>query len=180
LLCRCHDPRPIPHRDYYRFAFFDNTEDCDQNDDFPVFFPDPRAAMIARVQWSPIPPGVNDEGLHDLVSPTETRPPHRGQSEWRNSHRPDGRLHAGGTLPVKVVYIDRPRRSRPDRAPDRYPPKSEDSWPLNADSVLEDHDALATPGAPTNRSCPGTDADDRRSFDPARVIDPVAVSAVTR
>ena len=34
--CHAHPYDPIPHRDYYRFAaFFDSTEDCDQNDDYP-------------------------------------------------------------------------------------------------------------------------------------------------
>ncbi len=34
--CHSHPYDPYPHEDYYRFmAFFDNTEDCDLNDDFP-------------------------------------------------------------------------------------------------------------------------------------------------
>ncbi|MFZ4764333.1 MAG: DUF1549 domain-containing protein [Roseimicrobium sp.] len=34
--CHAHPYDPFPHRDYYRFAaFFNSTEDCDQNDDFP-------------------------------------------------------------------------------------------------------------------------------------------------
>ncbi|MDF1713586.1 MAG: PSD1 and planctomycete cytochrome C domain-containing protein [Akkermansiaceae bacterium] len=34
--CHSHPYEPIPHEDYYRFlAFFNNSEDIDQNDDFP-------------------------------------------------------------------------------------------------------------------------------------------------
>jgi hypothetical protein len=39
--CHSHPYDPFPQRDYYRFAaFFNNTEDCDQNDDYPrLVFP---------------------------------------------------------------------------------------------------------------------------------------------
>ena len=36
--CHSHPYDPYPHTDYYQFkAFFDSTEDCDQNDDWPRF-----------------------------------------------------------------------------------------------------------------------------------------------
>jgi len=35
--CHSHPYEPIPHEDYYRFlAFFNNSEDIDQNNDFPL------------------------------------------------------------------------------------------------------------------------------------------------
>ena len=52
--CHSHPYDPYPHRDYYRFAaFFDNTEDCDQNDDYPrwIFPEEPsKRAEAARLQ----------------------------------------------------------------------------------------------------------------------------------
>jgi hypothetical protein len=47
--CHAHPYDPFPHEDYYRFkAFFNSTEDCDQNDDFPRFTvsPNPQAAAL--------------------------------------------------------------------------------------------------------------------------------------
>jgi hypothetical protein len=51
--CHSHPYDPFPHEDYYRFmAFFDNTEDCDIDSDFPLtkITNDP-AQQLNAVQW---------------------------------------------------------------------------------------------------------------------------------
>jgi len=51
--CHSHPYDPFPHEDYYRFmAFFDNSEDCDLNNDFPLtkITNDP-AQQLDAVTW---------------------------------------------------------------------------------------------------------------------------------
>ncbi len=111
--CHAHPYDPFPQRDYYRFmAFFDNTEDCDQNDDFPrlLFAQDParRDEVIAlQHERLALRESLNEEGKAVAAAVTDWRPvvPAEAQaSAGTLSVTPEGRVRAGGTLPIKVVY----------------------------------------------------------------------------
>lgn len=111
--CHSHPYDPFPQSDYYRFAaFFDNSEDCDQNDDFPrhTFAADAatreessrmqREARQARellnseglkvsnqvTQWAPLIP-LDATASGGILSKTE-----------------QGHVNASGTLPLAVKY----------------------------------------------------------------------------
>ncbi len=111
--CHSHPYDPFPQRDYYRFAaFFNNTEDCDQNDDFPrfVFANDMakrdegvRIQRASRLQREKL----NDEGLAVTAKITDWKPlvPKEAKaSAGTLKVAADGRIDAGGTLPVSVKY----------------------------------------------------------------------------
>ena len=111
--CHAHPYDPIPNRDYYRFAaFFDNTEDCDQNDDFPrmLVAQDPqRRDDVARRQESArrLREAINDEGLAVVRAVTDWKPlvPKSAKPTGGNlSVDAEGRVQASGTLPVRVTY----------------------------------------------------------------------------
>lgn len=111
--CHAHPYDPIPQRDYYRFAaFFDNTEDCDQNDDFPrvLFAQDmARREEVARAQLEvrELRQRLNTEGLAAVagVSDWETLSPTNAKASGGTlTVGDDGRIRASGTLPVKVTY----------------------------------------------------------------------------
>lgn len=111
--CHHHPYDPFPHRDYYRFAaFFDSTEDCDQNDDFPrLFFANDEGQrnelLRTQVEARRERRRLHEEGrkvwgqISDwrILKPTEARPT-GGKLEVTDQ----GRVTAGGTLPVSVKY----------------------------------------------------------------------------
>jgi hypothetical protein len=111
--CHSHPYDPFPQRDYYRFAaFFNNAEDCDQNDDFPrfVFANDQakrdegvRIQRESRLQREKL----NDDGLAVAAKVKDWKPlvPTLAKaSAGTLTVAPDGRIDAGGTLPVSVKY----------------------------------------------------------------------------
>ncbi|MCC7376523.1 MAG: DUF1549 domain-containing protein [Verrucomicrobiales bacterium] len=111
--CHAHPYDPIPQRDYYRFAaFFDNTEDCDQNDDYPrlLFSQDmARRDEVARTQLEArdLRQDLNIEGLAAVagVSDWQTLTPTNAKASGGTLEvKEGGRIHASGTLPVKVTY----------------------------------------------------------------------------
>jgi hypothetical protein len=111
--CHAHPYDPIPHRDYYRFAaFFDNTEDCDQNDDFPrTLFPkDPtRRDEIVQLQREAqeLRHRINNDGLAAARAVTDWKPlvPTEAKASGGTlTISPEGRIRASGTLPVNVVH----------------------------------------------------------------------------
>ena len=111
--CHAHPYDPIPHRDYYRFAaFFNNSEDCDQNDDFPrlLFARDSdRRDEVAGLQRQAraLRQSLNDRGLAAVAATQDWRPvvPSSAKASGGTlTVAPDGRIRASGTLPVKVVY----------------------------------------------------------------------------
>ena len=111
--CHAHPYDPFAQRDYYRsVAFFDNTEDCDQNDDFPKLPVPPDAAPRAEAAKQALRLGrlretLNRTGrdlaeqVHDWkpLVPTEAR-----ASGGSLQVGPDGLVTAGGTLPIGVTY----------------------------------------------------------------------------
>ena len=111
--CHSHPYDPIPNRDYYRFAaFFNNTEDCDQNDDFPRYlFPDNpqerEAAAAAQQEARRRRLDLNREGLALARSLGDWKPwtPLEAKaSGGRLTLGDSGRIDAGGTLPIAVKY----------------------------------------------------------------------------
>ncbi|MBL9136520.1 MAG: PSD1 domain-containing protein [Verrucomicrobiales bacterium] len=111
--CHAHPYDPIPQRDYYRFAaFYDNTEDCDQNDDFPrlLFSQDlTRRDEVTRWQLEArdLRQLLNMEGLAAVagVSDWQTLVPTNAKaSGGQLTVGDDARIRASGTLPVKVTY----------------------------------------------------------------------------
>ncbi len=109
--CHSHPYDPIPHADYYRFAaFFNNTEDCDQNDDFPRFAfahdAAQRDALAARQrQWREDRAKFNAESVKATagVRWEPLRPSEATTSAGTLEVLADGSLQAGGTLPIGVV-----------------------------------------------------------------------------
>ena len=111
VMCHSHPYDPFPHRDYYRFAaFFNSTEDTDLNDDFPTLpFPDDamRRDEMARLakQQTALRESLNNDGLKLATTnwqpwaPT-TASTSGGELKLGN----EGRVDAGGTLPIGVVY----------------------------------------------------------------------------
>ncbi|MBX3743894.1 MAG: PSD1 domain-containing protein [Verrucomicrobiae bacterium] len=111
--CHDHPYDPIPHRDYYRFAaFFNNTEDCDQNDDYPrILFPRDDERREEGVAWQrqirSLRESLNDEALAVVRTVTDWKPvvpTSAVASGGTVTVGDDGRLEAEGTLPVKVTY----------------------------------------------------------------------------
>lgn len=111
--CHAHPYDPIPHRDYYRFAaFFNNTEDCDQNDDFPRLLFSRDAARRDEMtgvqrQIRALRQSLNARGLGVVAGVQDWKrmvPETANASGGTLAIAPDGRIHAGGTLPIKVVY----------------------------------------------------------------------------
>ncbi len=111
--CHDHPYDPIPHRDYYRFAaFFNNTEDCDQNDDYPkVLFPNDPARRDEIVglqeQARDLRESLHKDALAVAGSVsdwTALKPSAAKATGGTLTIADDGRIHAGGTLPVQVTY----------------------------------------------------------------------------
>lgn len=111
--CHSHPYDPYPHEDYYRFmAFFDSTEDADLDDDFPrlpvandpaardAVAADWRAAKAARQALNAAGVAAADQEKNwQPVVPSEAK-----TSGGTLTVSPEGRLTAGGTLPVGVHY----------------------------------------------------------------------------
>ena len=151
--CHAHPYDPYPHEDYYRFmAFFDNTEDADLDSDFPHLpvAADPAGQGALAGQWKAMQETrrrLNDEGvsltLKDNVWHT-LMPTAADTTGGSLTILPDGRLTAGGTLPVGVSYtvsapaVNGMTAVRLEIFPDDPDPKS---WPERS-SVLS-HGALS-------------------------------------
>ena len=111
--CHSHPYDPFPHRDYYRFAaFFNNTEDCDQNDDYPRWiFPEDaskrdEAARLQRDQRQ-LRMKLNDDALGVAAKVVDWKPlvPREARASGGNlTINANGRIDASGTLPISVKY----------------------------------------------------------------------------
>jgi mono/diheme cytochrome c family protein len=111
--CHSHPYDPFPHRDFYRFAaFFNNTEDCDQNDDYPrLNFANDQAkrdeGVTLQRESRRLREKLNDDGLAVAAKVTDWQPlvPTAAKaSAGQITVAPDGRINASGTLPVDVKY----------------------------------------------------------------------------
>ncbi len=113
--CHSHPYDPYPHRDYYRFAaFFDNTEDCDQNDDYPrwIFPEEPsKRAEAARLQRESrrLREKLNDDARAVAAKVNDWKPlvaKEATASGGTLAIGANGRIDAGGTLPISVKYTN--------------------------------------------------------------------------
>lgn len=111
--CHSHPYDPFPQRDYYRFAaFFDNSEDCDQNDDYPrlVLPADPARrdeAVRLQLETRRQRERLNDAGLAVVKAAGEWKtlmPTGAKTTGGTLNVQPDGRMEASGTLPLSVKY----------------------------------------------------------------------------
>ena len=112
--CHSHPYDPFPQPDYYRFAaFFDNTEDCDQNDDFPrLSFPSDSAkreqSLAQQREARTLRGRLNQQGLEQWrripASQWNTVAPYATATAGKLTVEPNGRINASGTLPVDVKY----------------------------------------------------------------------------
>lgn len=111
--CHSHPYEPYPHESYYRFlAIFNNTDDCDQNDDYPHT----RVAQDPTLQTNIVETeksirqqreALNDAGIElaETVLDWQALVPEELQSSGGQlSVTDDGRIVASGTLPVGVSY----------------------------------------------------------------------------
>jgi hypothetical protein len=147
--CHAHPYDPYPHEDYYRFmSFFDNSEDADLDNDFPRFpvaqQPEVRDALAA--QWKTTQQqrqALNEEGAAQAAKDATWKPlmPQTATTSGGTlTVEPDGKIVAGGTLPVGVVYtlttpaVPGLTALKLQIFPDSDDPKS---WPERA-SVLSD------------------------------------------
>ena len=111
--CHSHPYDPFPHRDFYRFAaFFNNTEDCDQNDDYPrLAFANDQArrdkGVTLQREARRLREKLNDDGRVVAAKVTDWKalvPTVVKATAGQLSVAPDGRINASGTLPVGVQY----------------------------------------------------------------------------
>lgn len=111
--CHSHPYDPFPQADYYRFAaFFNSTEDCDQDDDFPrILFPKEGSRREEAVGRQRELRGqrelLNSEGLVVAAKVQDWKPllPSTLESSGGSLNlASDGRIHASGTLPISVTY----------------------------------------------------------------------------
>ncbi len=111
--CHSHPYDPFPQRDYYRFAaFFNNSEDCDQNDDYPRWIlPNEEAkrddGVSLQVEIREQREALNRSGLAVAGEVKEWKPlvPSSAQASGGTlTVGADGQIQAGGTLPVSVRY----------------------------------------------------------------------------
>ncbi|MDB6070928.1 MAG: hypothetical protein JWL81_2099 [Verrucomicrobiales bacterium] len=111
--CHAHPYDPYPHADYYKFmSFFDSSEDVDLDNEFPRF---PVASNSAdrdglAAQWKEsreLRRALNDEGVAMAakdVSWQILKPVSAKASGGTLTIGDEGRVTAGGTLPVGVVH----------------------------------------------------------------------------
>lgn len=113
--CHSHPYDPFPHRDYYRFAaFFDNTEDCDQNDDYPRWmFPEDgsKREEAVRLQRDSrrLREKLNDDARAVATKVTDWKPLVAKEAKATGGTLTigaNGRIDASGTLPISVKYTN--------------------------------------------------------------------------
>jgi len=112
IQCHDHPYEPVTHREFYQFtAFFNNTLDCDQDDDFPRMkvANDPaqrEAASALEIRILELRNELNEEGRRAAESdkwlafqPDDFRPSH-----GELGIDPQGIVRATGTLPAKSHF----------------------------------------------------------------------------
>lgn len=113
--CHSHPYDPFPHRDYYRFAaFFDNTEDCDQNDDYPRWiFPEDTSKRDEAVRLQRdlrrVREKLNTDALPLAAKVTDWKALVAKEAKASGGTLTigaNGRIDASGTLPISVKYTN--------------------------------------------------------------------------
>ncbi len=111
--CHAHPYDPFPHQDYYRFvAFFNNSEDCDQNDDFPkvLFSLDPdRRDQTVQLQRETrrLREALNADGLETVAQITDWKPWIPSEAKASGGSLvvdASGIISTRGTIPITVQY----------------------------------------------------------------------------
>jgi hypothetical protein len=111
--CHSHPYDPIDHREFYQFmAFFNATDDCDQDDDFPKMKVAADPAQSARASSLEIHSRILREQLNadgkDLMESASGwlafTPEHLTPSHGTLAISADGTLRTDGTLPKGVVH----------------------------------------------------------------------------
>ena len=107
IQCHAHPYDPYPHADYYHFkAFFDSTEDCDQNDDWPRFKADEKAAPAWR-RTRELRDRVHAAGLAAAAQVKDWQPVKPAEAKATGGTltiADNGRVMASGTMPVGVTW----------------------------------------------------------------------------
>lgn len=110
--CHAHPYDPYPHEAYYRFvAYFNETQDCDQDSEFPTLAMPADSQARARIAGLVRAIAAGREAINAAGAPLAN------ETAWAPlaiagaattggtlTAAGDGRLKAGGTLPVGVRY----------------------------------------------------------------------------
>lgn len=151
--CHAHPYDPWPHADYYHFkAFFNSTEDCDQNDDWPRFTVtgDPKAAAAWR-RARELREEIHRSGLAAAAQVKDWQPVKPVAAKAGGGSlavAENGRITASGTMPVGVVYTialpgaEGTAALRLNLHPDSEDPKQ---WPERGVMITEFSVALVQP-----------------------------------
>ena len=111
--CHSHPYDPIAHDEYYRFyAYFNNTEDCDLDDDFPTFpvanDPAKRDEVASLTKdTAALREEINAPGRKLALETGDWKP--LVPDEFKPSHGKlvvsNGEIRAEGTLPVGATHV---------------------------------------------------------------------------
>lgn len=150
--CHAHPYDPYPHADYYHFkAFFDSTEDCDQNDDWPRFTTGDEKAAAAFRRAASLRDGLWRSGLTAAAKIKDwvaLKPTAAAPSGGTLTIADDGKVTASGTMPAGVSYKISLRANEGQTAlrlhihPDKDDPKE---WPERGVMVTEFSVTLVQP-----------------------------------
>jgi hypothetical protein len=111
--CHSHPYDPITHDEYYQFAaYFNNTEDCDLDDDFPTLkiANDPAKrdeASTLTAKLAQLRHQLNDPGRPLALATTDWQPfvaDAFAPSHGTLAADPDGTIRSSGTLPVGCTH----------------------------------------------------------------------------
>lgn len=151
IQCHAHPYDPYPHADYYRFkAFFDSTEDCDQNDDWPRFKAGGKSAPLYR-RARELRDQAHAAGLaaaSQIKDWQPAKPTAVKASGGELSIAENSRVMASGTMPVGVTYTISLAATEGQTAlrlhlhPDKDDPKE---WPERGVMITEFSAALVKP-----------------------------------
>ncbi len=111
--CHSHPYDPIAHDEYYKFAaFYNNTEDCDLDDDFPTLRiandpakRDEASALTSKL--AQVREQLNEPGRALALATTDWQPfvPDAfAPSHGKLAADPDGTIRSTGTLPVGCTH----------------------------------------------------------------------------
>jgi len=112
IQCHSHPYEPIPHEDYYKYmTFFDSTEDCDLDDDYPTlkwtYDPAQRQKVVdAQLKIIELKNKVNDPGRMEMQKAEQWKDVTYSDLHVSRGglHEKDGLLFTSGSQPQHVDY----------------------------------------------------------------------------